>query len=159
MKLNALTNLEVPGLRAVAAFPAFSQLRYQLTRRGYLGQVISQLAELNVEHVMVKNLTRVQHIAGRATGHALSEATALLRRRHGALHIKARRHRTQTHRRHAGHEFASAHRAFRDSILQTTDLCFLLFVHILHSSRYFEMAPNPFRGRARIIPSLISDKG
>ena len=98
MKLDTLANLKVPGLGAIATFPAFGKFWDQLTIWGDLGQVIAQLSKLHIHHVMIKNLTWIQHVAGGAAGHALAKASTLFWCRQSTLHVKSRRHGTQSHR-------------------------------------------------------------
>ena len=115
MELDTLANFEVPCLGPVTSFPAFRQFRNQIAIWGNFGQIVAQLAELYVQHVVVKDLTRVQHVAGGAAGHALAKASALFWCGQSTLHVQSRRHGAQSHRRNTGEKFPSAQLTFGHS--------------------------------------------
>ena len=98
MKFNTLADFEIPRFGAVTGFPTLSQFGYQIARGGHLGQVVAQLTELHVHHVMVKNLAWIQHVAGCPTGNTLTKSSALFGCGKGPLHVKPGHHCAKTHR-------------------------------------------------------------
>ena len=83
---------------------------------------------------MVKDLARIQHITGCPARHTLTKTSAVFWRCHGALHIEAGRHRTQTHGGDAREKLSPTHIALGHLGLKAVKFCLLSAIHSWLSS-------------------------
>lgn len=123
MEFNALADLECPYRGIRAGFPALCQLRNQAAVCGDFGKAIAQLTELQMDHVEIENLTRIQHVAGGAAGESHPQPAALLRRGgfRAAQQCGGGGH-GDPQRQRAGHEVPAAQPAGLEVELQTADI-------------------------------------
>ena len=98
VELHAGAQLECPLGGIGRRFPALGQFGNQIALLRDLGEVVAKLTGADVDHVGIKRLGGIEHVAAAATGQALLEGSALLRRgRMGLVEVGRR----QGHR-HAG---------------------------------------------------------
>jgi hypothetical protein len=135
VKFHTLANIENPLGGIGVGFPALGQFSDQFAAGCDFGQVVAQLPELHVLHVGVQDLTRVQHVTGRATGQPLPEPATFLRSGPCRFAVKQGRHRSHTHGHRCGQEFAATQAVFRNQSLQKFN--FVVLIHNAPPVRVF----------------------